>query len=208
MFTSIHLPTLYNHHQVTQKGIRNVRIHSDRYSPATVARDPFADAGEPRDRPQQQLRGERVVEVARMRKAASAHVPHRAEFGFYMSGRSAQLFRKGELSAEELQQLKLSSLSPNSALYYGKGVKSGRPHSKAVQEFEKKLQLTSESSGGEMEGRHEGGVMEQDAHTGERDARQETPPPSPVPLSPTLSGAADTPTNSVFITESKSKPDQ
>lgn len=112
------------------------------------------------------------MEIARMRKAASAHVPHRTDFSFYMSGRSAQLFRKGELSREEVEQLKQSSLSPNSALYYGHGVRSSRPHSKAVQDFEKKLQAMTDS---EAEGGGDG-VMDDEM----KQSQPVTPTPSQI----------------------------
>ena len=185
MVKSVPLPTLYNHHQATRKGIRNIRIHSDRYLPASAPtfHPPM------RDTSQHDIaaRAERNLEIAKYRKSSSAHVPHRTEFGFYMSGNSASLYRKGELSREEIQRLQQSSLAPNSALYYGRGVRGSRPQSKAVQDFERKVQ---EITKGSEE------IFEEGDKNIVRESRPITPTPTPAP--PTA------PEDSTFITESNS----
>ena len=205
---TVPLPTLYNHYQATRKGLRNVVIHSDRYIPATSPADLYQASHN--GFTASPLKGERIrtVELARMRKASSARVPHRTEFGFYMSGRSAPLLRRGEVTSEELQQLQHSfqqnSLAPNSALYYGRGVRSSRPHSKAVQDFERKIKAMTgdEGTGGEekAEDLKVGGSSVSDGNTDiVRDSRPLTPTPSPAP--PTDTRSAD----AVFITEPQSQ---
>ena len=181
---SVPLPTLYNHHQATRKGIRNIRIHSDRYLPASAPNfhPPLRDTS----LHDIAVRAERNLEMAKTRKASSAHVPHRTEFGFYMSGNSASLYRKGELSREEIQRLQQSSLAPNSALYYGRGVRSSRPQSKAVQDFERKVKAMAEGSEE---------VCEEGDKNIVRESRPITPAPTPAP--PTAE-------DSTFITESNS----
>ena len=202
---TVPLPTLYNLYQATRKGLRNVVIHSDRYIPATSPADLYQASHN--GFTASPLKGERIrtVELAKMRKASSAHVPHRTEFGFYMSGRSAPLLRRGEVTSEELQQLQHSfqqnSLAPNSALYYGRGVRSSRPHSKAVQDFERKIKAMTgdEDTGGEEkkdEDKVPGVSGDGDGSTDiVRDSRPLTPTPSPAP--PTDTRSAD----AVFITE-------
>ena len=202
---TIPLPTLYNHYQATRKGLRNVVIHSDRYIPATSPADLYQASHN--DFTASPLKGERIqtIELARMRKASSAHVPHRTEFGFYMSGRSAPLLRRGEVTSEELQQLQHSfqqnSLAPNSALYYGRGVRSSRPHSKAVQDFERKIKAMTGDEGTGGEGKKDEDKVEGSADSDHgntdivKDSRPLTPTPSPAP--PTDTRLADT----VFITE-------
>ena len=56
-----------------------------------------------------------------------------------MSGHMAQLFDREEIPQKEVRTLKTVTLSQNPSLYYGKGIKSCRIQSKAVQRFENKL---------------------------------------------------------------------
>ena len=77
-------------------------------------------------------------------KTESKVVPHRVEKAFYMSGHMAQLFDREEIPQEEVRTLETVTLSQNPSLYYGKGIKSCRIQSKAVQRFESKLKEVSQ----------------------------------------------------------------
>lgn len=146
MVTSIAHPTLHNKFQVTQNGVRKVRVHSDRYTPVTGSELLYNWRRPSESNEIQQLRGERELEIVRARRTSTAHVGHRMDFNFYMSGHSAPLARKGELSPEDRQRLLQNSLSQNQALYYGRGVgnTTTRPASRAVRQFQKKLQLVED----------------------------------------------------------------
>ncbi len=73
-------------------------------------------------------------------------VPHRVEKAFYMSGHTAQVFDKHEISPEELHELQSLTLSQNPELFYGRGIRSrgGGIRSTAVERFEWRLRQASE----------------------------------------------------------------
>ena len=106
--------------------------------------------------------------------------------------------------SEELQQLQHSfqqnSLAPNSVLYYGRGVRSSRPHSKAVQDFEKKIKaMTGDEDTGGEEKKDEDKVCGSGDGDGSTDIVRDSRPltPTPSPALPTDTRSAD----AVFITE-------
>ena len=64
-----------------------------------------------------------------------------------MSGQSAQLFDKEQITPEELRVLQELSLAQNPALYYGRGIRSyGGVTLKAVEKFKESVRRAEESS--------------------------------------------------------------
>lgn len=146
----IPLPSIYDQNQVTRRGVRNVTLHSERYTPSfssgcrtrTVS-DSLLNLSELRRRQKDHL-VDREMNIYRSRslKKAREEIPHRLERAFYMNGHSAQFFNRQDLSPEEVSKLQAISLSQNKELYYGKGIRSvvrGRGPSRAVQRFERQL---------------------------------------------------------------------
>ena len=156
------LPSIYDHNQVTKRGIRNITLHSDRYTPSfrtgnrtrTVS-DSLLNLSDPRDRQKNHLM-DREMNVHRSRslKKAREEIPHRLERAFYMNGHSAPFFNRQDFSPDELQTLEALSLTQNKDLYYGKGLRSagrGRAPSKVVQRFESQLREAREENRREFE---------------------------------------------------------
>lgn len=149
------LPSIYNHNQVTRRGIRNVTLHTDRYTPSlrpgnrtrTIS-DSLLHLSESRRQKDHLIDREMNVHRSRSLKRARDVIPHRIDRAFYMNGHSAQVFNRQEFSPEELSMLQSASLSQNKDLYYGKGMRStrkaGRAASLAVQRFESRLREAKE----------------------------------------------------------------
>ena len=138
---------------MTKRGIRNVTLHTERYTPSfhtgnrtRTTSDSLLNLTDPRGRQKDHLT-DREMKVYRSRslKKAREEIPHRLERAFYMNGHSAQFFNRHDLSPDELQALQAMSLTQNKELYYGRGMRStrlpqlGRGVNKAVQRFESQL---------------------------------------------------------------------
>lgn len=146
---SVPLPTLYHRHQATQRGIRNVRLHSNRYTPGHVRTISDSLLHLPKlDNHQRNHLTDRETDLKKCRSLqhASGVVPHRIERMFYMSGNTVQLFENQGIPQEELRALQHQKLSQNPDLYYGKGIRSMRAQSKIVQRFEARLKEATEES--------------------------------------------------------------
>lgn len=113
----------------TSKGIRGVRLHSLRYNP--TMQDMTSDDNAVRysdsmlnlqkQKTCQELHYERQLQQlgqARQRKSAPRSTARRANF--YINGQSACINRRSMFSTEEMEQLKLKSISENKQLYYGR----------------------------------------------------------------------------------------
>ena len=146
----IPLPSIYDHHQVTRRGIRNITLHSERYTPSfrsggqsrTIS-DSLLHLAVPRRQKEHLLDREMDVQRSRSLKKSREEIPHRLERAFYMNGHSAQFFNRQDLTPEELSALQAISLSQNRELYYGRGMRSARRGQggpvKAVQRFQTQL---------------------------------------------------------------------
>ena len=149
----IPLPSIYDNNQVTKRGIRNVTLHTERYTPSFRAGNRTRAVSDsllnltdhPRGRQKDHLM-DREMNVHRSRslKKAREEIPHRLERAFYMNGHSAQFFNRQDLSEDELQTLQALSLTQNKELYYGRGMRATRlllerGPNKAVQRFESQL---------------------------------------------------------------------
>ena len=159
----IPLPSIYDHNQVTRRGIRNVTLHSQRYTPSlrseerrrTIS-DSLLHLSEPRRQKEHLLDREMDVHRSRSLKQSREMIPHRLERAFYMNGHSAQFFNRQDLTPEELSALEAISLSQNRDLYYGKGMRSARRAQrggpiKAVQKFESQLREAVEERNREFD---------------------------------------------------------
>lgn len=145
------LPTLYNQHQATRRGVRNVSLHSHRYTPSSRHTRTVSDSLLVLPQLVSRQKGHLVehrkdLQRTQSLKTESKVVPHRVEKAFYMTGHTAQLFDREEIPQEEVRTLETVTLSQNPSLYYGKGIKSCRIQSKAVQRFENKLKEVSQIS--------------------------------------------------------------
>lgn len=137
-FKCIALPSLSQ--QLTHRGWRNIRIHSQRYIPSMNKQRTLSDSAVKTLKLQQHqqlnlLNRERDMEMAE-RRCASTHNPHRLTFSFYMGGSSARMFRKGFfLSENKVGQASDfdSPLTPRSNLYYGQGIRGQRPLSNILE---------------------------------------------------------------------------
>lgn len=145
------LPTIYDNRQVTQRGVRNVRLHSQRYTPSTghsqTVSDSLLNLPWLSTRQKEHLLSREADLVgSRSLQKASKVVPHREEKAFYMSGHTAQVFDKHEISPEELRELQSLSLSQNPQLFYGRGIRTrgGSVRSTAIDKFELKLRQASQ----------------------------------------------------------------
>ncbi len=124
------------------RGIRNVRLHTQRYNPAQettaviIRSDSLTNVKKEEQR--QELHystGQNRLEQIKERKATNRLSPHRADCIFYMNGNSANINKRRMFSADELHRLQLDSISENRHLYYGRGVRiphMDRPSSKAI----------------------------------------------------------------------------
>lgn len=151
----IPLPSIYDHNQVTKRGIRNITLHSERYTPSfrsgnrtrTIS-DSLLHLSEPTRQKNHLLDRESDVHRSRSLKKAREVIPHRLERAFYMNGHSAQFFNRQDLTAEELSTLQAISLSHNRDLFYGRGMRSSRMGNrgprKAVEKFQNQLREATE----------------------------------------------------------------
>ena len=148
------LPTIYNRHQYTYKGVRNVCLHTNRYTPsawncARTFSDSLLNVRKLPTRQKKHLDHCEVgVKKSKSLKKASEVVPHRTERAFYMNGESTSLFDRQEIPPEEIRVLRTLALAQNKELYYGKGISSraAKRANKAVQLYETRLRLASEPS--------------------------------------------------------------
>lgn len=145
------LPTLYNQYQATRSGVRNVSLHSHRYTPSTRHTRTVSDSLLVLPHLVSRQKGHlaehrKSLQRTQSLKTESQVVPHRVEKAFYMSGHMAHLFDREEIPQEEVRTLETVTLSQNPSLYYGKGIKSCRIQSKTVQRFENKLKEVSQIS--------------------------------------------------------------
>ena len=147
----IPLPSIYDHNQMTRRGVRNITLHSDRYTPSfrsgnqtRTTSDSLLHIPDPSRQKCHLMDRELDVHRSRSLKKDSEVIPHRLERAFYMNGHSAQFFNRQDLTPEELSTLQAISLSQNKELFYGKGMRSarlggGRGRNRAVQRFESQL---------------------------------------------------------------------
>lgn len=144
------LPTVYNRHQFSSRGIRNVGLHSDRYLPISdqqrrrTVSDSLLNLSKLHTRQKEHLvHCETNVHESRTLQKQREVIPHRVEQAFYMSGLPAQLFNREDIPQSELEVLQKIALSQNTHLFYGRGIRScgGKP-SKTVQRYEKRLHDT------------------------------------------------------------------
>lgn len=213
----IPLPSIYDHNQVTKRGIRNITLHTERYTPSFHAgnrtrtiSDSLLNLTDPRGRQKDHLI-DREMNVYRSRslKRTREEIPHRLERAFYMNGHSAQFFNRQDLSPDELQVLQAMSLTQDKELYYGRGMRStrqlqlGRGPNKAVQRFESQLR---EARRGEEERRREfddssidGGTVAGRVHR----VSGAITPASPIPEEEEEGGERRI-SKEIFVTQSKS----
>ena len=205
------LPSIYDHNQVTKRGIRNITLHTERYTPSFYAgnrtrtiSDSLLNLTDPRGRQKDHLMDrETNVHRSRSLKKAREEIPHRLERAFYMNGHSAQFFNRQYLSPDELQALQAMSLTQNKDLYYGRGMRSarllGRGPSKAVQKFESQLREVRE------EKRREFDDYGADALTGRVNrVSGAITPASPIPEEEKEEGRERRKSKEIFVTQSES----
>ena len=145
---SLPLPTIYNRHQFSSRGIRNVGLHADRYLPVSTAKrrwtvsDSLLNLSRLHTRQKEHLLfRENGINHSRRLQRDRETIPHRIEQSYYMNGHSAQLFSREEIPQDELDVFQKLALSQNKQLYYGKGIRSsGGKASKTVKTFEHRLQ--------------------------------------------------------------------
>jgi hypothetical protein len=216
----IPLPSIYDHNQVTKRGIRNVTLHTERYTPSFHAGDKTRTISNslltltnPRGRQKDHLI-DREMNIYRSRslKKAREDIPHRLERAFYMNGHSAQFFNRQYLPPDELQALQAMSLTQNKELYYGRGVRStrqqqlqlGRAPNKAVQRFESQLR---EARREEEERRREFEDSSIDSGTVAGRVHRVSAaitPASPIPEAEEVEGGERRKSNEIFVTQSES----
>ena len=192
------LPTIYNKNQQTLRGVRNIRLLSDRYLPnrrnRTVS-DSLLHLPKIHKRQQDHLlERESGLKRSKSLKKFGEIIPHRVEGSFYMSGHGAQMFDRQDFTAEELKLLESMSLAQNSDLYYGKGLGGGRKlASSAVKQFEVKIKKATERVQNER-------LLDEvivDAGRYSRASQAVTPGPT-IPEEETSEGNSN-----VFVTESQ-----
>ena len=115
----IPLPPLYNQLQVTQRGVRSVSVHSDRYLPSARHRRTASDSQlqlpslENRQRVHL-MQQETSFRRARQFKASNNRThPHRTDKPFYMSGNGVQIFQRSDPWQEQLEKMKDSAETPS-----------------------------------------------------------------------------------------------
>ena len=205
----IPLPSIYDHNQVTKRGIRNITLHTERYTPSFHAgtrtrtiSDSLLNLTDPRGRQKDHLM-DRELNIHRSRslKKAREEIPHRLERAFYMNGHSAQFFNRQDLSPDELQALQAMSLTQNKDLYYGRGMRSarllGRGPNKAVQRFESQLRKVREEKRREYEDFSTETVTERDHRVSGA-----ITPASPIPEEE--EGRERRKSKEIFVTQSES----
>jgi hypothetical protein len=218
----IPLPSIYDHNQVTKRGIRNVTVHTERYTPSFHAGDRTRTISDslltltnPRGRQKDHLidREMNVYRSRSLKKARDQDIPHRLERAFYMNGHSAQFFNRQDLPPDELQALQAMSLTQNKELYYGRGVRStrqqqlqlGRAPNKAVQRFESQLR---EARREEEERRREFEDSSNDSGTVAGRVHRVSgaiTPASPIPEAEEVEeGGERRKCNEIFVTQSES----
>ena len=149
VFKCVPLPTLYR--PQTQRGMRQVSLHSDRYDPSSPAyfqsrntiSDSLTDLQKLTQRQHQHLKHcHEKLDQARIKRTL-CNTPHRLDYSYYMSGHSASLHRRGMLSQNDLLQFKIKTPTENIGLYYGNvnGLRHQRPHSQAIKQFNNLIQL-------------------------------------------------------------------
>lgn len=203
------LPTIYSRHQYTYKGVRNVCLHTGRYTPSarnqprTISHSLLNISTMQRKHLNHCETG---VQKSKSLKKASEVVPHRIERAFYMNGESTQLFDRQDIPPEEVQALRTLALAQNTDLYFGKGISSRRAKraNRTIQDFETKLRLASEQS--KDYGLEEMGI---DAGRFSRASRTVTPG-SPISEEPAQLNHLEKKRSSqrTFITQSQSKQQQ
>ena len=132
------------------RGIRSVRLHTQRYNPAQqetssmiIHSDSLTNVKKEEQRQEiHYSTGQNQLEQVKERKVTNRFIPHRADRIFYMNGHSANLNKRRMFSADELHRLQLDSISENRHLYYGRGVRIphiNRPSSKAITKLQQYL---------------------------------------------------------------------
>ncbi len=144
------MPSIFNRHQLSSRGVRNVGLHTDRYLPTTRSKTRrtvsdslvnFSRIGTKQS--EHLIRCETGIMFSRKIQKDGEVTPHRVQQSYYMNGRTAQLFNREEIPQNELEVLQKMALSQNTRLYYGKGIQSfGGRTSKIVKQFEDRLQET------------------------------------------------------------------
>lgn len=217
------LPSLFSRHHLTPHTLRNVSVHSHRYTPAVSAPKPpptivsysmldFARPGLPKQRQHLEER-ESGVRNSRSLQRAREVTPHRLNWAFYMTGEPAQLFDRQEMSSEELHMLQQVTLSQNPTLFYGSGVKVQSAHTpRQVAQFECRLKQAMADVAGVYGGYGEFNDQEQVLDIGHysRMSRTMTPgspileleedTPPPLPLPPVQEDTPPSPADT-FLTE-------
>lgn len=149
VFKCVPLPALYR--PQTQRGMRQVSLHSDRYDPSSSAyfqsrntiSDSLTNLQKLTQRQHQHLKHcHEKLDQART-KMTLCNTPHRLDYSFYMSGHSANLHRRGMLPQNDLLQFKIKAPTENIGLYYGNinGLHHQRPNSQAMKQFHNLIQL-------------------------------------------------------------------
>lgn len=156
------LPAIFSPNPVRHRGVRSVRVHTDRYLPSSSGRQhhshstisesllhlPSLD-----NRPRTRLIGQETArQKTREFKSQSGVLPHRVEQPFYMSGHRARIVgkeEKEEVSASvAMEEGRRVRFAKDHTLFYGRGLAhhpvascGGR---EAVWRFEVRLNTTME----------------------------------------------------------------
>ena len=69
------------------------------------------------------IAGKHNLEQSRLLKLQSEMIPHRLNHGYYMNGKAMTLKDRYAVPEKELLRLRRLSLTNNTALYYGKGMR-------------------------------------------------------------------------------------
>lgn len=156
-FKAVPLPAMYSHHQLSNRGIRSVGLHTPRYVPTITSKirtvsDSLINLTQSGDKQKEHLfNSENNVLFSRKLQREREITPHRVEGSYYMNGLSAQLFNRDDIPQNELDVLQKMALSQNTHLYYGKGIRSvSGKTAKLVKQFENRLKNCISAQNGKL----------------------------------------------------------
>ena len=150
------LPTIFSAHQAIHRGVRSIRVHTDRYLPSSgmqhrgrsTISDSLLHLPSLDNRPKTRLVAqEKALKRTREFTSRSGVLLHRVEQPFYMSGHRAPIVGKEE-EVQMMEEERRVHFSKNATFFYGRGLAHHPVSScggrEAVRRFEVRLNTALE----------------------------------------------------------------